>query len=125
MAPITVLPYRATVAELGNELKLVSVSGELDLYVEPDLRASLASADGIRGSTVIVDLSGVSFLDSTICGVLVAEAKRQRALNGDLAIVSNGSHAARTLEVAGIDRVIRVFGTLHEALQTLLEAPAP
>jgi anti-anti-sigma factor len=121
---MTVLPYRATVAELGNELLLVSVSGELDLYVEPELRASLASADGMPGSTVIVDLSGVSFLDSTICGVLVGEAKRRRALNGDLALVSNGSQAARTLEVAGIDRVIRMFETLHEAMQSLLEAPA-
>jgi anti-anti-sigma factor len=118
---MTVLPYRATVAELGNELLLVSVSGELDLYVEPELRASLASADGMPGSTVIVDLSGVSFLDSTICGVLVGEAKRLRAAHGDLAVVSNGSHATHALEVAGIDRVIRLFPTLHDALQTLLE----
>jgi anti-sigma B factor antagonist len=119
---MTVLPYRATVAELGNELVLVSVSGELDLYVEPDLRASLVSADGVPGSTVIVDLSGVSFLDSTICGLLVAEARRRRAARGELALVSNGSHVTRALEVAGIDRVVPLYPTLHDALEALLEA---
>jgi anti-sigma B factor antagonist len=123
VAVVTVLPYRATIAELGSELVLLSVSGELDLYVEPDLRASLVSADGMPGSTVIVDLSGVSFLDSRICGVLVGETKRRRASHGDLALVSNGAHTTRALQVAGIDRVIRVFPTLHEALQTLLGGP--
>ena len=118
---MTVLPYRATVAELGNELVLVSVSGELDLYVKPDLHASLISADDVPGSTVIVDLSGVSFLDSTICGLLVAEARRRRAERGDLALVSNGSHATRALEVAGIDRVVPLYPTLHDALEALLE----
>jgi anti-sigma B factor antagonist len=118
---VTVLPFRATVAELGNGLGLLSVSGELDLYVEPELRTLLGSADGHAAETVVVDLSGVSFLDSTICGLLVGEAKRRRGAGGELVIVSNGSRATSVLEVAGIDRVIRRFPTLHDALQTLLE----
>jgi anti-sigma B factor antagonist len=117
---VTVVPFRATVAELGNGLGLVSVSGELDLYAEPELRASLGSADGHRTETVVVDLSGVSFLDSTICGVLVSEAKRRRSNGGDLVIVTNGSRATSVLGVAGIDGVITLFPTLHDALQALL-----
>src|SRR3954467_1789607 len=94
----TVLPYRSTVAELGSGLALVSVSGELDLYNEPALSRSLASAEA---PTVVLDLSGVSFLDSTICGLLVGEAKHRRRAGGELVLVGNGSRAPKKPRAAG------------------------
>ena len=122
---MTVPPFRATVAELGNSLGLVSVSGELDLFVQTDLRDSLAAADRLGVGTVVVDLSGVSFLDSTICGTLVAEAKRRQAVGGEVVLVTNGPPTSRVLEVAGIDRVLPTFSTLHGALQELLLEQEP
>jgi anti-sigma B factor antagonist len=119
----TIPPFRATVAEVGGQIALVSVSGELDVYVETELRDTLVSAAGLRVSTVVVDLSGVSFLDSTICGILVAETKRLRREGKSLVLVSNGNVAARVLEVAGIDQIVPVHRTLHAAFQTLLLEP--
>lgn len=119
----TIPPFRATVAEVGGQIALVSVSGELDLYVETELRDTLASAGALRVSTVVVDLSGVSFLDSTICGILVAETKRLRRGGKTLVIVSNGNFASRVLEVAGIDQIVPVYSTLHAAFQKLLLEP--
>lgn len=117
----TVLPFRSTVAELGSGLALVSVSGELDLYDEPELSRVVDSAEA---TTVVLDLSGVSFLDSTICGILVGEAKRRRRAGGELVLVGNGSRATKTLELAGIDRVVRLFPTLQGALDALLVGAA-
>jgi anti-sigma B factor antagonist len=117
----TVLPYRSTVAELGSGLALVSVSGELDLYDEPALSRSLASAEA---PTVVLDLSGVSFLDSTICGLLVGEAKHRRRAGGELVLVGNGSRATKTLELAGVDRVVQLFPTLQSALDAMLVGAA-
>src|SRR5215210_8747588 len=122
---MTVPPFRATVAELGNELGLVSVSGELDLFVQADLRDSLAAADRLGVHTVVVDLSGVSFLDSTICGALVGEAQRRRAAGRELVLITNGPPTSRVLEVSGIDRLMPTFKTLHAALQELLLEPEP
>jgi anti-sigma B factor antagonist len=116
-------PFRATVAEVGGQIELVSVSGELDLYVKDGLRDALASATGLRVATVVVDLSGVSFLDSTICGIFVAEAKRLRRDGKNLVLVSNANFASRALEVAGIDQVVPIYPTLHAAFQKLLLEP--
>ena len=118
-------PFRATVAEVGGQIALVSVSGELDLYVETELRDTLVSAAGLRVSTVVFDLSGVSFLDSTICGILVAETKRLRRDGKRLVLVSNGNFASRALGVAGIDQIVPVYPTLHAAFQKLLLEPVP
>jgi anti-sigma B factor antagonist len=116
----TVPQFRATVAEIGEDIALVSVSGELDLYVERELRDALAAAEKLGSHTVVVDLSGVSFMDSTACGILVGEATRLRRSGSGLVIVSNKNRASRVLEVAGIDRVIPVHPTLHAAFKDLL-----
>jgi hypothetical protein len=60
-----VQPFRATVAEIGGRFALISLSGDLDLYVELELRDTLEAADRIGTPTVVVDLSCVSFLDLT------------------------------------------------------------
>lgn len=121
MVPIA--PFRATVAEVGGRIALVSVSGELDLYAEPELRDALAAAEELRLRAVVVDLSGVSFMDSTACGILVGQAKRLRRDGSELFLVSHGSRVSRVLEVAGIDQVIHVYPTLHAAFRTLLLEP--
>jgi anti-anti-sigma factor len=124
-ATVGLPPFRATVADLGNGVGLVSISGELDLFVQPEVRDSLAAADELGVRTVVVDLSGVSFIDSTICGLLVGEAKRRRGGGGDLVLVTNGPPTSRVLEVAGIDRLIETFPTLHAALQEMLLEQVP
>ena len=115
--------FRATVAEIGGRIALVSVSGELDLYAEPELRAALDAAELLGCPTVVVDLSGVSFMDSTACSVLFGEARRRRD-HGELVLVSKGDRAGRVLEVSGIDRFVAVHPTLHAAFQNLLLRPA-
>ena len=113
-----VLPCRATVVQLDRGLALVSVSGELDLHNEAELRQSLSS---VEAGTVILDLSGASFLDSTICRVVVGEAKRRHREGGELVLFDNGSRATQAIELAGIDRVVRLFPTFRVALGSLLE----
>jgi anti-sigma B factor antagonist len=108
------------VAEIGSRIALVSLSGELDLYVERELRDALEAAELIGVPTVVVDLSGVSFMDSTVCGILVAEARRRRGAEGELVLVSNGTRTSRVLKVAGIDQIVSVHPTLHGAFQELL-----
>ena len=122
---MSVPPFRATVAEIGSDVALVSVSGELDLYVEQELRAALESADLLGTPTVIVDLSGVTFMDSTVCGILLAEARRRVRDEGRLILVSSGNSTRRALDVSGIDQVVSVHATLHAAFLDLLPEPVP
>ena len=121
---MTIPPFRATVAEIGSRIALVSISGELDAYVEREMREALEAADLLGVPTVVVDLSAVTFMDSTVCGILVSEAGRRRRDDGGLVLVSNGTRTGRVLEVSGIDQVVPVHPTLHSAIQALLLEPA-
>ena len=89
------------------------VTGELDLATAPRLDAALAD---VTADTVVVDLSGCTFLDSAGIRALVATA---RALEGEgrgFRLVTSDAGIRRLLEITGVDTLIRVHPALDDAL---------
>jgi anti-sigma B factor antagonist len=110
----------------GDVLRVI-VRGEHDIYTAPALRDRLDEAIGNGPTGVIVDLSGATFLDSSILGALL-EARRQ-ALEKSLGyVVCLGEEpepgVARILEITGLVPVFPVVRTRDEALNTARSAPA-
>jgi anti-anti-sigma factor len=87
----------------------IVVKGELDLASAPDLLRRLDGAiDAAPGAVVDVDFHGVSFIDSTGLGVLVA-SRRRAAGHGGVVRVRNPRENVRTVfEVTGLDKVFFV-----------------
>ena len=104
----------------GDVLSVV-VRGEHDIYTAPALRDRLDEALDAGPAGVIVDLSGATFLDSSILGALL-EARRQALERGHNYVVSLGPEpepgVARILEITGLVPVFPVVRSLDEALQT-------
>lgn len=97
--------------------RIVSPAGEIDAHSAPRLRSTIVDELGDTGvSHLVVDLSGVSFLDSSALGVLVGTLKRMRERDGRLDIVLPSSHARRVFEITALDRVLALHETLAEAL---------
>src|SRR5919201_5382470 len=111
--------FRAAVASLTRELALVSLSGELDLYTAEPVRARIDEAGAVGADTVIVDLSEISFIDSTALGVFVQETRRLEGRGHSLVLVTNDPRTLRVFEVTGPDRVLRTYAPLHDALSDL------
>jgi anti-anti-sigma factor len=108
--------FRAAVASLTDELVLVSASGELDLYSAGHLQARIEEADTVGADTVLVDLSEISFIDSTALSVLVRETKRLEGRGHSLVLVTNDPRTRRVVEVTGLKQVLRTYATLQDAL---------
>jgi len=115
--------FNAAVASLTRDLALVSVSGELDLYTAGSLKARIDEAGAVGADTVLVDLSAVSFVDSTALGVLVQESKRLEGRGHSLVLVTNDPRTRRVVEVTGLNRVLRTYATLQDALAELMPEP--
>jgi anti-sigma B factor antagonist len=90
--------------------------GELDLYTAPELRGALLAALDDGFARVIVDLTQVTFFDSSALGVLVVAARRSAAGAAGLEIVCPPGHMARIIEIAGLDRVLTMRADRLEAL---------
>ena len=96
---------------------VVVVSGDVDLGTAPDFEDELARSVGEHlGSGLVIDLSGVTFIDSTGLNALVRAFERQRLAGESLALVSDDSRVAMMLEVTRLDRVLRRYATREEAL---------
>lgn len=102
--------------ERSEGVPVVRVVGEIDLATAPELRDMLAEVPTY--GAIVVDLSEVTFLDSTGLSVLVASWKRfSDSGKGSFRLVVNRSAVQRVLEVTGLAQVFSVFPTLEEAVQ--------
>jgi anti-sigma B factor antagonist len=77
----------------------VAVSGEIDLSTADQLDAAIREAKKTETDRVIVDLSGLSFVDSTGLGVLLEAIKRNRSDGNRLSFVPS-KHDSVTMLIA-------------------------
>ena len=102
--------------EVRDGVPVVSASGEIDVATAPPLRDRLRSLTTSGRSTVVVDLLGVTFLDSTALGVLVGALKRCRESGGDLPLVIAEPRILKVFEITGLTGVFSIHATLADAL---------
>jgi stage II sporulation protein AA (anti-sigma F factor antagonist) len=95
---------------------LIAVEGEADMSAAVKFNESFFSAarSGIRH--VIADLTGVTYIDTTMLNALVVGHRRMARDRGSFAIVCDGSRVMRVLEITGLGQILDVFPTRSEAV---------
>jgi anti-anti-sigma factor len=83
---------------------VVAVSGELDLDTMTELSAALAVGDGV--ATTVVDLRGLTFIDSSGVSGVMAAARRARDAGSRLVCVQGPPPIQRIFELTGVDTVL-------------------
>lgn len=105
---------------LGDGVAGVVVLGEADIYTAPELKQALSAAIETGATSILVDLSGATFIDSTTLGVLMGAVRRLRPGGGEVAIACADPNICRIFEITLLDRVFRIFPTPDEGLDHLL-----
>jgi len=100
--------------ERANGAVVVSLAGELDLYNANAVRDVLLECCAESPDRLIVDLSGVKFIDSTALGVLIEARTRMPNRRGFL-LAAPGLETRRALEISGLDRHFSVHESLDGA----------
>lgn len=118
-----ILDARVSVSRFGTDSFVVAAGGELDLFTSERLREKLADVLELGGRRILVDLTGVSFMDSTALGVLVGAAKRLESSGGQMVLVADDPRVTRVIEITGLARVFRIESSLPEAVQQLVQGP--
>jgi len=105
-APAVPAPrLRIDVRPGAYEVRLV-LSGELDLATVAQLREQLREAE-VDTDIIVIDLRGVSFVDSSGLGELVAANQRARRRQARLVVVrGEGTRMAKVLATTGLDSVL-------------------
>jgi anti-sigma B factor antagonist len=98
----------------AGDCTVVRVTGDIDLSTAPGLRAALNRPGADH---VVVDLRGVTFLDSTGLGVLVGALKRLRRQGGSLKVVINrGGRVRRLFELTNLSGAFDLHTSVLDAI---------
>jgi anti-sigma B factor antagonist len=112
-------PAAFEVESIADDVELVAVIGELDLSNAFEFRRRVETGLRSRGSAVVVDLSGVTHMDSSGLAALIDAHQAVQERRGRLALVVSSEPVRRTIEVRGLDRVFKIFATREDALKAL------
>jgi anti-sigma B factor antagonist len=81
---------------------IMALSGELDLVSAPRLRNAIASLHGEAVDDVVVDLAGLTYIDSVGIGLLVASRRRLDAEGRTFSVRNPAPQVRRLLEITGL-----------------------
>jgi anti-sigma B factor antagonist len=95
--------------------------GELDAFTVSQFRQTLAEL--ASSPRLLIDMSGVPFVDSAGLGALIGGIRRARELGGDVAVACNRPTLTRLLRTTGFDRIVTVAETIEEAEAALGTRP--
>jgi anti-anti-sigma factor len=95
---------------------VVRPAGRLDLLSAAELKRLLVEEVGAGQSRLVVDLEGVAFIDSSGLGALIGGLKAARTAGGNLRLARAGEQALTILELTTLDRVLRPYPTVEDAL---------
>jgi anti-sigma B factor antagonist len=96
--------------------QVLRLAGEVDVATAPRLRDRLVQLVTDGPPRVVVDLSGLSFIDSMGLGALVSGLKRARAHDGDLRLAGPTDHVAKVLSITRLDQAFVVGESVEAAL---------
>ena len=97
---------------------VIHVQGDLDVYTAPRLKEALAEGS-TAGSRLILDLSGVDFIDSTALGVLVGALQESQAGGGAFQLVVDDPFLLKIFHITGFDGLFSIFPQVEDALSAL------
>ncbi len=108
--------FQVEITQRSDTGALLRLAGEVDLYTAPQLDERLAAVIAEGALHVVLDLTDVSFFDSTTLGVLVRAITALQPAGGELHLICPNENLRRIIEITGLDGVLQMHHSLDEAL---------
>lgn len=94
--------------------------GELDHHSAEEVRVKVddrIDRDDVK--KVILDFSGVTFMDSSGIGVVIGRYKKISVRNGQIAISAINKNIKRVFDLSGISKIIKTYDSIESAVESI------
>lgn len=105
-----------TTASRTNGTAVIAVRGDVDLYTAPRLWETIDAAIATTPHQLVIDLTNVSFLDSSGLSVLVKAHKRLRPVDGSVVVRGAAEQVYMALEISKLTSVLTVEAPMHKSV---------
>ena len=99
---------------------LVEFKGELDHHIAEIVRQKIDQQYLDKSlKNIILDLRGLSFMDSSGIGLVMGRYKNCKDKNGNLLIVSDNSNVNKMIKMSGLSKIINIYSSIELAMESL------
>ena len=109
----------------GSGPALVVLSGEMDIVSTGAFSESMAELERSFPDGVVIDVAGLTFVDSSGINALVQAARTVEARGGRAVLAAPAPHVHRVFEITRVGDVVSVAGDRDEALRLAAVPPEP
>lgn len=95
---------------------LVTVTGDLDYESSPRLRATVDALGLTPGQVLMLDLSGLTFFDSSGVTALIIARRTALAAGATIGVTDLSPMVSKIFRITGLDEVFPSYASAQEAL---------
>ncbi len=97
-------------------IPVLDVVGEIDIYTTPQFKEAVSAAIDENKPAIIINMTQVTYMDSSGFGTLLSATKRLRPLDGALYLTGCNDSIQRMLQITRLNTIFGVYATEDEAL---------
>jgi anti-sigma B factor antagonist len=96
---------------------VLPLKGEIDLHVSPSVTASLSAMIEKKPQRLVVDLSGVTYIDSAGLAALIEAMQKVEGYGGRFLLAGLQETVRSIFEISRLDQVFQIFPDVDAALR--------
>jgi anti-sigma B factor antagonist len=110
------MDFRADYTVTDDGIVIMELSGSLDVATAPKMRDLLVGLVDEGHYRLVLEMSGVSFVDSIGLGIFVGMVHRLRPHDGSLSVAAPSAQARKVFEITQLVRVIPFYTDADAAI---------
>jgi anti-sigma B factor antagonist len=108
---------------IGMSPEVLRLSGEIDLNEKPHVAAQLDPLIKRKLPVIVIDLAGVSYVDSSGLALFIDALQRVQNYGGQLVLSALRDNVKMVFEIARLDQVFKIYPTQEDAVRALAASP--
>ncbi|MDQ7823823.1 MAG: STAS domain-containing protein [Candidatus Eremiobacteraeota bacterium] len=104
--------------DIAENIHLVSLEGDIDFIVYPELKKQLLKLIESGKINMIVNLDKVNYIDSSGLGAITSAHLKVTSMGGNIKIVSPNSDINKIFDITGLSKVVKIYSDYNTALSS-------
>ena len=96
---------------------VISIKGKMDTVTAPELERCLSELIDKGENILILNMADLDYISSAGLRVILSEAKKLKAKQGDILLVDLKGAVKEIFEIAGFSTIFKIFETEENALK--------
>jgi len=102
-----------------GDIQVLELSGELDYHSSPELREKLSELTAKQAPKILVNLSGIDYMDSSGIATFVEAFQKTKRYQGRLILAELTATVRGVFEIAKLDSIFEIAPTVAEGVAGL------